>query len=86
MKIVIRYLKGEAIDPLSREIGIAASQIEKWHHRALKGISLSLKDREGALLQKNLDLAKKCIGELSMGGELFRGKSKKQDFFGGGKW
>ena len=86
MEIVIRYLKGEAIDPLSREIGIAASQIEKWDHRALKGITLSLKDREGAPLQKNLDLDKKRIGELSMEGELFRGKSKKQGFFWGGKW
>ena len=31
---------------LSREIGVAASYIEKWHQRALKGIMLSLKDRE----------------------------------------
>lgn len=86
MEIVIRYLKGEAIDDLSREIGIAASQIEEWHQRALKGITLSLKNREADPLQKNLDLAKKRIGELSMEVELFREKSKKQGVFWGGKW
>ena len=37
MEIVIRYLKGEAIDDLSREIGIAASQIEKWDLQSPKG-------------------------------------------------
>lgn len=86
MEIVIRYLKGEAIDDLSREIGIAASQIEEWHQRALKGITLSLKNREADPLQKNLDLARKRIGELSMEVELFREKSKKQGVFWGGKW
>jgi len=86
MEIVIRYLRGESIDNLSREIGIAASHIEEWHQRALKGITLSLKDREYDPLQKNLDLAKKRIGELSMEVELFREKSKKQGVFWGGKW
>ena len=86
MEIVIRYLRGESIDDLSREIGIAASHIEEWHQRALKGITLSLKDREGDPLTKTLDLAKKRIGELSMEVELLRAKDKKQGVFWGGKW
>jgi hypothetical protein len=79
-------MRAPSLDPTSREIGIAASHIEEWHQRALKGITLSLKDREYDPLQKNLDLAKKRIGELSMEVELFREKSKKQGVFWGGKW
>lgn len=85
-EIVIRYLRGETLDSLSREIGIAASQIEKWYHRALQGIAESLKDRKGDPLEKELDLAKKKLGGLSMENELLREKAKKKGVFWGGKW
>lgn len=86
MEIVLRYIRGESLDGLSREIGIAASQIEQWHHKVLKGMELSLKDREDDPLHNDLDLAKKRIGELSMENELLREKSRKQGVFWGGKW
>ncbi|NGX60191.1 MAG: hypothetical protein KR126chlam3_01360 [Chlamydiae bacterium] len=38
MEVVVHYLRGESLDHLSREIGVAASQIEKWHQKALKDI------------------------------------------------
>lgn len=86
MEIVLRYLKGESLDSLSREIGIAAFQIEQWHQKAIQAISLSLKARKGDPLQKDLDLAKKRIGELSMENELLKEKSRKQGVFWEGKW
>lgn len=86
MEVIVRYLRGESLDNLSREIGVAASQIEKWHQKALKGIELSLKDREGDPLQNDLNLAKKHIGELCMENELLKEKGRKQGVFWGGKW
>ena len=86
MEVIIRYLRGETLDRLSREIGVPAAQIEKWHQRALKGIEISLKDREGDPIQNDLDLAKKRIGELCMENELLKEKGKKQGVFWGGKW
>lgn len=86
MEIVIRYLRGESLDSLSREIGVAASHIQQWHQKALKGITISLKNREEDPLQNDLDLAMKRIGELSMENELLREKSQKQGVFWGGKW
>ena len=86
MEVVVRYLRGESLDNLSREIGVAASQIEKWHQKALKGIEASLKDREGEPLHNELNLAKKHIGELSMEIEVLREKSRKQGVFCVGKW
>jgi hypothetical protein len=86
MEIVLRHMKGESLDNLSREIGISASQIEEWYQKAIGGMTASLKDREGDPLQADLDLAKKRIGELSMENELHREKSRKQGVFWGGKW
>ncbi|NGX48413.1 MAG: hypothetical protein K1000chlam3_01806 [Chlamydiae bacterium] len=37
MEIVVRYFRGESLDDLSREIGVSAAQIEKWHQKALRG-------------------------------------------------
>jgi transposase len=85
MEIVLRHIRGESLDSLSREIGITASQIEMWHQRVIQGMELSLKDREKDPLQHDLDLAKKRIGELCMENELLRKKSKKSVFCAG-KW
>lgn len=86
MEVVLRHIRGETLEALSREIGIAASQIEKWHQRVLKGMELSLKEQESSPLQNDLDFAKKRIGELSMEVELLREKSKKQGVFYAGRW
>ena len=86
MEVVLRYMRGESLDSLSREIGIAASQIEEWHKAAIGGIEDSLKSRGGDPLHAELDLAKKRIGELSMENELLKERSRRKGVFLGGKW
>jgi transposase len=86
MEIVLRRIRGEPLDALSREIGVEASQIEEWYQRVIQGMELSLKDRERDPLQRDLDLAKKQIGELCMENELLKEKSKKQGVFYAGTW
>jgi transposase len=85
-EIIIRFMKGETLDALSREAGIPASQIEEWYLLSIKGIETSLKSRLGEPLQAELDLAKKRIGELSMENELLKERSRKKGVFLGGKW
>lgn len=86
MEVVLRHMRGESLDALSREIGIAASQIEEWHQAAIKGIEDSLRSRAGEPFQAELDLAKKRIGELSMENELLKERSRRKGVFLGGKW
>jgi len=86
MEIVLRYLRGDSLDSLSREVGIAASQIEEWYQTAIRGIEDFLKSRIGEPLQAELDLAKKRIGEISMENELLRERSRRKGVFLGGKW
>lgn len=86
MEVVLRHLRGEPLDSLSREIGIPASQIEEWHQAAVKGIEGSLKSRSNEPLQAELDLAKRRIGELCMENELLRERSRRNGVFLGGRW
>jgi len=86
MEVILRYMRGESMDSLSREIGIAASDIEEWYQAAIKGIEVSLKRRGEEPLQAELDVAKKRIGELSMENELLRERSRRKGVFLGGKW
>ena len=86
MEIVIRYMKGESLDALSREIAVTASQIEEWHTAALKGVETLLKCRNNDPLQVELDTAKKKIGELTIENELLRERSRRNGVFLEGKW
>ena len=85
LEVAVRYMKGEPLDDLSRELGLPASEIENWYQAVLQGAEVALKSRGGDPLQDELDQAKRQIGELSMQVELLK-KSLKQFFNrGGGK-
>ncbi len=63
-------LRGEALDGLSRELGVPIYRLEEWREKALTGVETALKRREGDPVQADLDEALKRIGELSMENEL----------------
>lgn len=84
LEVVIRHMKGENLDDLSREIGVPASEIEGWHQMVLQGAEVSLKSRGGDPLQAELDQAKKQIGELSMQVEIL--KKRPKSAFQLGRW
>lgn len=86
MEVVLRYLRGEPLDSLSRAIGVPASDIEEWYHTAMRGIESSLKSRNNEPIQTELDAAKRRIGELSMENELLLERSRRRGVFLGGKW
>jgi transposase-like protein len=85
-EIVLRLLKGEAIDGLSREFGVDIGQLESWRETVLERMELILKDRSDEPLSIALEAAKKQIGELHMENELLRSKVAKKGVFYSGKW
>lgn len=85
-EVVLRLLKGEPVDGLSREYGVPVGQLEKWKETVLARMELLLKDRSDEPLHAELEVAKRQIGELCMENELLREKSRKQGVFWGGKW
>ena len=71
-EVVLRLLRGEPVDALSRELGVEIYRLEQWREKALLGIDEALRDRTGDPLLIELDSAKRHIGELSMENELLR--------------
>ena len=71
-EVVLRMLRGESIDALSRELSVEMYRLEQWREQALRGLEAGLKNRHDDPLAPELDTAKRHIGELSMENELLR--------------
>ena len=74
--VVLRLLRGESLDAVSREVGLEVYRLEAWKARALAGLELGLKAQAGEPLAAELDAAKRHIGELSMEIELLRERAR----------
>jgi len=76
-EVALRLLRGEAVELLSRELGVEIFRLEAWREQALAGIDAALKERQGDPVQAELNTAMKRIGELTMENELLRAKMEK---------
>ena len=74
--VVLRLVRGESLDSLSREMGVEIYRLEEWREQALAGLELGLKNHQGEPLAEELDAAKRHIGELSMEVELLRNRAR----------
>jgi hypothetical protein len=63
-EVVLRLLRGESVELLSRELGLPIFKLEQWRQKA-----------DAASIE--LDAAMKRIGELSMENELLRARIEK---------
>ena len=68
--VVLRMLRGESVEGLSRELGVEVYRLERWRDKALGGLDAGLRERAGDPLQRELDAAMKRLGELGMENEL----------------
>src|SRR5689334_11044661 len=74
-EIVIRLLRGEPLETVSREIGVEPYRLERWRDKALAAMDAGLKERaDDDPVQAGLDAAHQRIGEISMENELLREK------------
>ena len=71
-EVVLRLLRGESIDALSRELGVEIYRLEQWRERALAALDSGLRERGDDPLTRQLDAAKHRIGELTMEIEILR--------------
>lgn len=71
-EVVLRLLRGEPVDTVSREVSVPIYKLEQWRDRALAGIDVGLKERENDPLEKQLDEANRRIGELVMEVEILQ--------------
>lgn len=71
-EVVLRLLRGESVDALSREVAVPIYKLEQWRDRALAGIDAGLKERENDPVARQLDGANQRIGELVMEVEILQ--------------
>ena len=71
-EVVLRLLRNEPVDDLSREVSVPIYKLEQWRDRALAGIDAGLKERESDPVSGQLDDANRRIGELVMEIEILR--------------
>ena len=76
-EIVLRLLRGEAAEDLSRELAVPIYRLERWRERALAGLAGALKERATDPLGDELGAAMRRIGELTMANELLRARVER---------
>jgi transposase-like protein len=67
---VVRLIKGEDLDTLSRELGVTAATLSDWRERFQRGGEANLKSREPTEADEEALRLKAMVGELTMKNEL----------------
>jgi hypothetical protein len=78
-ELVLRLLRGEALDAVSRESQVPAPELESWKRVFLESGARGLKSR-GEPEERELTLARAKIGELMMRLELAEYLIEKKGF------
>ncbi len=79
MEVVLRILRGEALDALSRELGVTAATLAQWRDQFLAAGQAGVRNRPTDA--RGEDLARLCakIGELTMANELLRERAERAE-------
>src|SRR5215212_8161353 len=76
-EVVLRLLRGESAELLSRGLGVPMFKLEQWRQRSEAALDGALKEREAAPADGQLSAAMQRIGELSMEVELLRARIER---------
>lgn len=76
-EVVLRLLRGESLEAVSREVGVEVYRLQKWRDKALAALDAGLKERDGDPLQAELDSALKRVGKLTVEKELLEEKIER---------
>ena len=76
-EVVLRLMRGESAELLSRELGLPVFRLEQWRQRAEAALEGALKEREADPAEGQLAAAMRRIGEPSMENELLRAKVER---------
>ena len=85
MEVVLRLVRGESLDDVSRDVKVELSRLEAWRSKGLHGLEEALKEREGDPIQAQLDEVNRRLGELLMENELLREKARRTPGFQSGR-
>jgi len=76
---VLRLMRGETLERLSRELNVPAGRISQWRDAFIAAGEAALKSRELDARDEQLQRQQSKIGELTMENELLRQKNKRME-------
>lgn len=76
---VLRALRGEDLETLSRELGVTAAALSGWRDQFLEGGAANLKAREVHVDNEETQRLKSLVADLSMSNELLREKIHRME-------
>jgi len=68
--VVLRIVRGEDLDGLSRELGVTAARLAEWRDAFLAGGQVALKSRASDYRDEEIARLRAKVGELTMDKEL----------------
>lgn len=71
---VVRLLRGEDLELLSRELAVTAAELSGWREAFLAGGEASLKSRPADARDAEIGRLKEKVGDLTMANELLAAK------------
>ena len=74
---VVRLLRGEDLESLSRELGVAAHELSMWRERFLASGQEALKNRPGDERDEQIRRLKTKVGDLTMDYELLQERLRR---------
>ena len=72
MEVVLRVLRGDDLDLVSRDAGITAAKLSEWRDQFIAGGQAAVKRRAAAGRDDELARLKALVGDLTMRLELSR--------------
>ena len=74
---VLRLLRGEDLELVSRELGVTAAELSGWRDRFQAGGEASLKSRPADAREAEIGRLQAKVGELTMATELLEAKVER---------
>src|SRR3712207_1642923 len=78
-EVVLRVLRGEDLDALSRELGVAAGTIARWRDQFLAGEQAAVRSRPAKEREDEIARLRAKVGELTMANELLRDRARRAE-------
>lgn len=72
VEVVLRILRGESLDELSRELAVPASRLSEWRDEFLRAGEASMKTREPNAQDEEIRKLKETIGGMAVQVEILR--------------
>ncbi|PYU29955.1 MAG: IS3 family transposase [Acidobacteria bacterium] len=76
---ILRLLRGEDLETLSRELGVTAATLSGWRDQFLDGGEANLRAREADVENEETQRLKSLVADLSMSNELLREKIHRME-------